>query len=102
MTRPKGKRKGIHVRGHLNAIARALLMHVHVCIRSRGVRYDNQNMSRLMDVVGDGKDIVRMCIDATHFSNLGRFARAFILIIATAQSHSHTAEQNATCHVLDF
>ena len=30
-------------------------------------------MSRLMDVVGDGRDVVRMCIDATHFSNLGRF-----------------------------
>ena len=40
---------------------------------SRGIRYDNQKMSRLMDVVGDGKDVVRMCIDATHFSNLGRF-----------------------------
>ena len=23
--------------------------------------------------MGDGKDVVRMCIDATHFSNLGRF-----------------------------
>jgi len=40
---------------------------------SRGIRYDNQKMSRLMDVVGDGKDVVRMCIDATKFSNLGRF-----------------------------
>ena len=30
-------------------------------------------MSRLMDVYGDGKDTVRMCIDATKFSNLGRF-----------------------------
>ena len=40
---------------------------------SRGIRYDNQKMSRLMDVVGDGKDCVRMCIDATKFSNLGRF-----------------------------
>lgn len=30
-------------------------------------------MSRLMDVVGDGRDVVRMCIDATKFSNLGRF-----------------------------
>jgi hypothetical protein len=39
----------------------------------RGIKYDDQNMSRLMDVVGDGKDVVRMCIDATHFSNLGRF-----------------------------
>ena len=38
---------------------------------SRGIRYDNQKMSRLMDVIGDGKDIVRMCIDATKFSNLG-------------------------------
>ena len=40
---------------------------------SRGIRYDDQKMSRLMDVVGDGRDVVRMCIDATHFSNLGRF-----------------------------
>jgi site-specific recombinase XerD len=40
---------------------------------SRGIRYDNQHMSRLMDVVGDGRDVVRMCIDATRFSNLGRF-----------------------------
>jgi len=40
---------------------------------SRGIRYDNQKMSRLMDVYGDGKDTVRMCIDATKFSNLGRF-----------------------------
>jgi len=40
---------------------------------SRGIRYDNQKMSRLMDVSGDGKDVVRMCIDATKFSNLGRF-----------------------------
>ena len=40
---------------------------------SRGIRYDNQKMSRIMDVVGDGKDVVRMCIDATHFSNLARF-----------------------------
>lgn len=40
---------------------------------SRGIRYDQQKMSRLMDVVGDGKDVVRMCIDATKFSNLGRF-----------------------------
>ena len=39
---------------------------------SRGILYDNQKMSRLMDVVGDGKDVVRMCIDATRFSNLGR------------------------------
>ena len=38
---------------------------------SRGIRYDNQKMSRLMDVYGDGKDTVRMCIDATKFSNLG-------------------------------
>lgn len=38
---------------------------------SRGIRYDNQKMSRLMDVIGDGKDVVRMCIDATKFSNLG-------------------------------
>ena len=36
-------------------------------------RYDNQKMSRLMDVVGDGKDVVRMCIDATKFSNLGAY-----------------------------
>ena len=40
---------------------------------SRGIRYDDQKMSRLMDVHGDGKDSVRMCIDATRFSNLGRF-----------------------------
>ena len=40
---------------------------------SRGIRYDDQKMSRLMDVLGDGKDSVRMCIDATRFSNLGRF-----------------------------
>jgi hypothetical protein len=40
---------------------------------SRGIRYDDQKMSRIMDVVGDGRDVVRMCIDATHFSNLGRF-----------------------------
>ena len=40
---------------------------------SRGIRYDNAKMSRLMDVVGDGRDVVRMCIDATRFSNLGRF-----------------------------
>eukprot|EP00908_Phaeocystis_cordata_P010546 Transcript_21403.p2 GENE.Transcript_21403~~Transcript_21403.p2 ORF type:complete len:243 (-),score=38.83 Transcript_21403:377-1105(-) len=40
---------------------------------SRGIRYDDQKMSRLMDVLGDGKDSVRMCIDATKFSNLGRF-----------------------------
>ena len=39
---------------------------------SRGIRYDNQKMSRLMDVIGDGKDVVRMCIDATKFSNLGQ------------------------------
>ena len=38
---------------------------------SRGVRYDTKKMSRLMDVVGDGRDSVRMCIDATKFSNLG-------------------------------
>ena len=41
---------------------------------SRGIRYDNQKMSRLMDVIGDGKDVVRMCIDATQFSNLGNLA----------------------------
>ena len=40
---------------------------------SRGIRYDDKMMSRLMDVYGDGKDVVRMCIDATNFSNLGRF-----------------------------
>ena len=40
---------------------------------SRGIKYDDQKMSRLMDVVGDGKDVVRMCMDATFFSNLGRF-----------------------------
>ena len=40
---------------------------------SRGMRYDAQKMSRIMDVVPDGKESVRMCIDATHFSNLGRF-----------------------------
>mmetsp|Transcript_9448 Transcript_9448/g.27531 ORF Transcript_9448/g.27531 Transcript_9448/m.27531 type:complete len:390 (-) Transcript_9448:204-1373(-) len=40
---------------------------------SRGTRYDKQRMSRLMDVVGDGKESLRMCIDATFFSNLGRF-----------------------------
>ena len=40
---------------------------------SRGIRYDDQKMSRLMDVHPDGKDAVRMCIDATKFSNLGRF-----------------------------
>ena len=28
-----------------------------------GIRYDDQKMSRLMDVVGDGKDVVRMCIE---------------------------------------
>ncbi|KAL3908462.1 MAG: hypothetical protein SGPRY_009789 [Prymnesium sp.] len=38
---------------------------------SRGIRYDKQKMSRLMDVSGDGKDVVNMCIDATNFSNLG-------------------------------
>ena len=38
---------------------------------SRGTRYDKQRMSRLMDVVGDGKESLRMCIDATFFSNLG-------------------------------
>ncbi len=40
---------------------------------SRGIRYDNQKMSRLMEVVGDGEDTVDMCIDATKYSNLGRF-----------------------------
>ena len=45
----------------------------HPIFGSRGIRYDNAKMSRLMDVVGDGKDVVRMCIDATQFSNLGRF-----------------------------
>lgn len=42
---------------------------------SRGTRYDNQRMSRLMDVKGDGRDSVRMCIDATKFSNLGEPSR---------------------------
>jgi hypothetical protein len=42
---------------------------------SRGTRYDNQRMSRLMDVVGDGRLAVRMCIDATNFSNLGESRR---------------------------
>ena len=55
--------------------ARDLAWSMQLC-RSRGIRYDNQKMSRLMDVVGDGKDVVRMCIDATHFSNLGRCANA--------------------------
>ena len=40
---------------------------------SRGIQYDKQKMSRLMDVVGDGKDVVHMCIDATKFSNLGAY-----------------------------
>mmetsp|Transcript_2683 Transcript_2683/g.8243 ORF Transcript_2683/g.8243 Transcript_2683/m.8243 type:complete len:170 (+) Transcript_2683:1322-1831(+) len=40
---------------------------------SRGIRYDNQKMSRLMDVYGNGRDAVHMCIDATKFSNVGRF-----------------------------
>ena len=38
---------------------------------SRGIRYDNQRMSRLMDVYGNGRDAVHMCIDATKFSNVG-------------------------------
>jgi len=38
---------------------------------SRGTNYDKARMSRLMSVVGDGREAVNMCIDATQFSNLG-------------------------------
>ncbi|KAJ1623550.1 SET domain protein, partial [Pavlovales sp. CCMP2436] len=39
----------------------------------RGIRYDEHDMSRLMDVQGDGPDALRMCVDATNFSNVARF-----------------------------
>eukprot|EP00966_Prymnesium_polylepis_P152408 3520525-Prymnesium_polylepis.1 len=73
---------------------------------SRGIRYDNQKMSRLMDVSGDGKDVVRMCIDATKFSNLGAIASARPTSVATrnstdAQSHNcpHVDPTGCPCRV---
>ena len=33
---------------------------------SRGIRYDNQKMSRLMDVYGNGRDAVHTCTGALH------------------------------------
>lgn len=39
----------------------------------RGIRYDQNGMSRLMDVQGDGPDALRMCVDATNFSSVARF-----------------------------
>jgi SET domain-containing protein len=39
----------------------------------RGILYDQLELSRLMDVQGDGPDALRMCVDATNFSNVARF-----------------------------
>ena len=62
---------------------------------SRGTRYDNQKMSRLMDCIGDGKDVVRMCIDATRYSNLGEVP----LLELMSKISTHCFDADLKCDV---